>query len=105
MSSLLPDVICGYVNAMAAICDWRGGRGSIGNEPIVDNHFVLIQRASKRDRTPVGWMGKLEETAKRQLNEVYTFNAGLLRRFGSPDYWFRLVETAFGESITTDERQ
>lgn len=105
LSSLLPDVVCGYVNAMASICDWRGGRGAIGNEPIVDDHFHLIQRSSRDDRTPSGWMGRLEETARKQLNEVYAVNSGLLRRFGSPEYWFSLVETAYGDGITAGERQ
>ena len=90
---------------MASICDWRGGRGSIGNEPFVDDHFNLVQRPSKQDRTPRGWMGKLEDAARRQLNEVYAINTGLLRRFGNQEYWLSLVEMAFGDAITADEQQ
>lgn len=97
-----PDVICGLVNAMSSICDWRGNRGSTGNEPIVTESLSLQFRASKEDKTPFGWMGKLEKVTKQQIHDAYAYGAGSVRIAGSVEEWLTLVEAALGAELTEE---
>ncbi|KIM34507.1 glycosyltransferase family 41 protein [Serendipita vermifera MAFF 305830] len=94
-----PDVVCGLVNALSSICDWRGNRGSINDEPIINEHLALEFRASKEDKTPYGWMGKLQTVTKQQLHDMYAHGTGVVRISGSIDNWLRLVENALGVDL------
>lgn len=91
-----PDVICGLVNALSSICDWRGGRGSIGNEPMVTDQLQLVYRTSKQDTIPHGWMGKLETATQSQLDEGYLFGTGVIQTYGSLEDWIELIKKAHG---------
>jgi hypothetical protein len=95
-----PDVVCGLVNALSSICDWRGYRGSTGSEPIVNEQLAIIFRATKQDFVPHGWMGKLEKVTKKQLSESYAHGTGLVRLVGPIEYWLALVEMAHGSRLT-----
>ncbi|CAG8663003.1 559_t:CDS:2, partial [Acaulospora colombiana] len=99
-----PDVICGFVNAMSSICDWRGGRGSTAQQPMVDEQLNLIFR-EEGDNTPRGWMGKLETVTKKQLLEGYGVGEGIMRTFGGLKEWRAIVQLAFGQDLPDDQRR
>lgn len=92
-----PEAVCGLASALGSICDWRWGRGSISNEPIVDDQFHLHYRAN--DVTPYGWMGKLEAVTKKQLQESYTSGVGVIRYFGTREEWGRIIRNAYGADL------
>ncbi|KAG8818650.1 hypothetical protein FRC17_010758 [Serendipita sp. 399] len=89
-----PDAICGLSSALSSICDWRWGRGSIGNEPLVDAQFRFNLRPSKEDQTPKGWMGEMEIASRKQLAAAYAIGTGIVRALGTVEDWIQVVNNA-----------
>ncbi|PVG04770.1 protein prenylyltransferase [Serendipita vermifera] len=104
VSPNFPDVICGFVNAMSSICDWRGGRGSTAKQPMVDDQLNLIFR-EEGDHAPRGWMGKLETVTKKQLLEGYGVGEGIMRTFGELKEWRGIVQLALGQDLPDLQRR
>ncbi|KAG8782097.1 hypothetical protein FRC16_002719, partial [Serendipita sp. 398] len=100
-----PDVICGYVNALSAICDWRWGRGSIGNEPLVDVKFRFSLRPNKEDRVPSGWMGDMEIISRKQLIAAYSAGTGTVRALGTVESWIQVVRHAMDVEPNINQRR
>jgi protein O-GlcNAc transferase len=89
---------------MSTICDWRGGRGSTGGQPIIDEQLRITFR-DEGDRIPRGWMGKLENVTKEQLLEGYKVGKGIMKAFGELKEWSAIVQLAHGETMLDSQRR
>ncbi|CAO3683703.1 unnamed protein product [Rhizopus stolonifer] len=70
------DAVCGLANSLNAVCDWHG-RGSVGNEPGVDqfgNFFASTGAASRS-----GWIGRVVDIVEKQLDDGAIWGAGVLK--------------------------
>lgn len=86
---------------MSSVCDWRGSRGSIGNEPVIDEQTRYHVRSDTTDTTPHGWMGLLETVTKKQLQDAYLGAVGVFGSSGPLEQWHKTFQNAYGVTLDT----
>lgn len=94
--------MCGLLNSMASICDWRG-RTCYFNEYGVDEHGNLLEPISSEHEYRPGLMGKLLDTTDRQLGVAYTDNIHAISATRPLSDWIKAVETAYGRELRPEE--
>ena len=72
----LPEAVCGLVNSLCSVCDWRG-RGAMPDEVGVDDAGHVILPAPREEP---GWITRMAAVTDEQLKQGYlqTIDAGSL---------------------------
>ncbi|KZT02719.1 glycosyltransferase family 41 protein [Laetiporus sulphureus 93-53] len=100
LNSNLPEAICGLVNSLCSVCDWRG-RGTVPQGIGVDDSGGVIPPSSEGR---AGWITKMVEICEQQIDAGYMQNVGVIRKSATVDEWLQVVETARGRSLREDEK-
>lgn len=73
-----PEALCGLVNALLAVCDWKEVYSEDPNWP--------------------GWMSSVSELVSTQLDEGAQYGAGVLQSEGQIGHWIDLIVRSTGDS-------
>lgn len=73
-----PEALCGLVNALLAVCDWKEVYSEDPNWP--------------------GWMASVSELVSSQLDEGSQYGMGVLQSEGSIQHWLDVIVRSIGDS-------
>ena len=100
----LPEAVCGLLNSMASVCDWRG-RSCYYDEYGVDLEGNLQEPESTMHEPRPGLMAKMLHITERQLELAYVENVHAMSATRSVDDWLVCIQAAYGRDLRPDEHE
>ncbi|CDO71565.1 Glycosyltransferase Family 41 protein [Trametes cinnabarina] len=95
----LPEAVCGLVNSLSSICDWRG-RGAVAYEVGVDDAGFII---SPGPHPQTGWITNMVNVTDTQIAQGYMASVGAPALQTALHECLRALATAYGRQLTATE--
>ncbi|PSS37737.1 hypothetical protein PHLCEN_2v430 [Hermanssonia centrifuga] len=98
----LPEAVCGLVNSMASVCDWRW-RDSGLNEFSVDAERHALPPNLPNYSHRQGYVKKMIDICENQLQIAYSQNTHAISAAKTLDEWLESLQLVFGRPLRKQE--